>query len=165
MQNLLRRALAREELSLQYQPKVSIATGEIVGMEALIRWSSRELGSILPEKFIPLAEEAGLVVPIGEWMLRAACAQNKAWQRKGLPRLTMSVNLSPRQFRQSNLSEVIASALCDTALDPALLELEITENTVMHHADKAAAMLADIHNLGYRSPWTTSARVTRASRT
>ena len=148
MENLLRRALERQEFVLHYQPKVSVKSGRITGVEALIRWNSKELGLVSPAQFIPLAEKTGLIVPIGEWVLKTACAQNKAWQDQGFPPLLMSVNLSPRQFRQKNLVETIAGALRDTGLDPRLLELEITESMIMLHADKAIAILQELHQLG-----------------
>src|SRR5690606_34645762 len=97
MRNLLRHAIEKDELTLHYQPKVSVRTGKIIGAEALLRWNSRELGSISPAQFIPLAEESGLIVPIGEWVLRNACLQAMQWQRLGFP-IVIAVNLSPRQF-------------------------------------------------------------------
>ncbi len=148
MENLLRRALERYEFVLHYQPKVSVKSGRITGVEALIRWNSKELGFVSPSKFIPLAEKIGLIVPIGEWVLRTACVQAKAWQDQGFPPLPVSVNLSPRQFRQKNLVETIAGWLRDTGLDPRFLELEITESMIMLHADKAIAILLELHQLG-----------------
>jgi diguanylate cyclase (GGDEF)-like protein len=145
---LLRRAIERREFILHYQPKVALATGLIVGVEALIRWRSDELGLVPPANFIPLAEETGLIVPISEWVLETACAQTKAWQDAGHPPLLMSVNLSPRQFRQKNLVETIAGALTKTGLDARYLELEITEGTVMHHAEKAIEILNQLNRLG-----------------
>jgi diguanylate cyclase (GGDEF)-like protein/PAS domain S-box-containing protein len=148
MENLLRRALERQEFVLHYQPRVAVKSGRITGVEALIRWNSKELGLVLPVQFIPLAEKTGLIVPIGEWVLRTACAQNRAWQQRGLPPLLMSVNLSPRQFRQKTLVETIARGLRDTGLDPRWLELEITEGMIMPHADKAIVILQKLHQLG-----------------
>jgi diguanylate cyclase (GGDEF)-like protein/PAS domain S-box-containing protein len=148
MEVLLRRALKRQEFVLHYQPKVDIASGRVVGVEALIRWNSRDLGFVPPGRFIPLAEESGLIVPISEWVLKVACAQNKAWQNQGFPPLLMSVNLSPRQFRQKDLVETIAGILQETGLEPRFLELEITEGTIMHQADKAVALLEQLHRLG-----------------
>ena len=150
MEVLLRRALERQELLLHYQPKVAIASGQMVGMEALIRWNSKELGFVSPAKFIPLAEKIGLIVPIGEWVLRVACAQNKAWQDRGLPALRMSVNLSARQFQQKNLVEMIVGVLEASGLEPRYLELEITESMIMHRPEKAIAILQQIHDLGVR---------------
>jgi diguanylate cyclase (GGDEF)-like protein len=148
MDRLLRRALERREFVLHYQPKVSVSTGSIVGVEALIRWRSEELGMVSPADFIPLAEETGLIVPISAWVLHTACTQVKAWQDAGLPPLLMSVNLSPRQFRQKDLVETIAAALRETGLEARYLDLEITEGTVMHHADKAIAILNELNALG-----------------
>ncbi|MDB5862200.1 MAG: hypothetical protein JWO70_6 [Betaproteobacteria bacterium] len=148
MDRLLRRALERREFVLHYQPKVALSSDTIVGAEALIRWQSKELGLVGPADFIPLAEETGLIVPISEWVVLTACTQAKAWQDAGLQPLLMSVNLSPRQFRQANLVETIAAALDATGLEPRFLELEITEGTVMHHADKAITILNELHQLG-----------------
>lgn len=147
MENLLRHALERQEFTLHYQPKVGVKSGLITGVEALIRWNSMELGQVSPGKFIPLAEKTGLIVPIGEWVLKTACAQSRAWQDQGLPPLRISVNLSPRQFRQKDLVEMVAGVLRDTGLEPRLLELEITESMIMLHADKAIAILQDLHQL------------------
>jgi diguanylate cyclase len=117
LENNLRRALEREEFKVYYQPKVDVKTGKIVGMEALVRWQHPELGLVPPTDFIPLAEETGLIVPIGEWVLRAACEQSKAWQGEGFGQLCLSVNLSPRQFQQPNLLETINSIIRDTKID------------------------------------------------
>ena len=148
MEYLLRRALERQEFVLHYQPKVAVKSGRITGVEALIRWNSKELGPVPPAKFIPLAEKTGLIVPIGEWVLKTACAQNKAWQEQGYPPLLMSVNLSPRQFRQKNLLETINGALRDTGLNPGFLELEITESMIMLRPEQAIAILQQVHQLG-----------------
>ena len=148
MENLLRRALERQEFLLHYQPKVAVKSGRITGVEALIRWNSKELGPVSPAKFIPLAEKTGLIVPIGEWVLKTACAQNKAWQEQGYPPLLMSVNLSPRQFRQKNLLEMVAAGLRDAGLNPRFLELEITEGMIMVRPEKAIAILQEVHQLG-----------------
>ena len=148
MEALLRRALERQEFLLHYQPKVTVHGGRIVGMEALIRWNSKELGVVSPAKFIPLAEKTGLIVPIGEWVLKVACAQNKAWQARGLPALLMSVNLSARQFQQKNLVEMIVGAIEATGLGARFLELEITESMIMHRPEKAIAVLQQLHDIG-----------------
>jgi EAL domain-containing protein (putative c-di-GMP-specific phosphodiesterase class I) len=150
MEILLRRAVARQEFVLHYQPIVAIKESRVVGVETLIRWNSPELGFVSPGQFIPLAEETGLIVPIGEWVLTTACLQAKAWQNQGIQPLTMSVNLSPRQFRQKNLVEMIAGVLEKTGLDASLLELEITEGMIMHRADQAVAVLERLHKLGVR---------------
>jgi diguanylate cyclase (GGDEF)-like protein/PAS domain S-box-containing protein len=146
----LRGALERNEFSLHYQPKVNLKTGAITGSEALLRWHSAELGSVSPVQFIPLAEETGLIVPIGKWVLNTACAQNVAWQRQGFPAMQVAVNLSPRQFTDENLLGDIADALKDSGMAPDLLELEITEGMVMHNADRAIKLLRAIKQLGVR---------------
>ena len=148
MENHLRRALERDELSLYYQPKVNLSTGRITGMEALLRWHNPEMGMISPASFIPLAEETGLIVPIGEWVLRTACSQNKAWQDAGLPPLTVAVNLSPRQFRQENLLGIIRQVLLEAGLDPQYLELEITESMVMQEVDRVMTILQALKGMG-----------------
>jgi diguanylate cyclase (GGDEF)-like protein/PAS domain S-box-containing protein len=148
MEGLLRRALERDEFVVHYQPKVDVQSGRITGMEALIRWNSKELGLVSPGQFIPIAEKSGLIVPIGEWILKAACVQNKACQDRGFPSLLVSVNLSPRQFREKNLVEMIAGVLADTGLEPRFLDLEITEGMVMHDAEAVIALLGRLHQLG-----------------
>jgi diguanylate cyclase (GGDEF)-like protein len=144
----LRRALERDELTLHYQPKVNIASGLVSGMEALLRWQHPELGSVPPARFIPIAEETGLIVPIGAWVLKTACAQNRAWQRSGVRRFAVAVNLSPRQFAADNLLEDIRSALAESGLAPQDLELEITESMVMDDPDKAIDVLRQVKALG-----------------
>ncbi|HBA86765.1 MAG TPA: hypothetical protein DCZ75_01920 [Geobacter sp.] len=144
----LRRALERDELSVHYQPKVSMSSGMVTGLEALVRWQSPELGSIPPDSFIPLAEETGLILSIGAWVLKTACAQNKAWQEAGLPLLTVAVNLSPRQFRQQNIASLVADCLNQTGLDPRFLELEITESMVMQEVTRVASVLAELKQMG-----------------
>ena len=148
LEHQLRRALQREEFLVYYQPKVNLRTGGITGMEALVRWQSPEMGMLTPDTFIPLAEEIGLIMPLGAWVLRSACAQNKAWQDAGLPPLTVSVNLSPRQFRQQDIASLIEEALTETGLDPRFLELEITESMVMHDADRVTTVLGYLKRLG-----------------
>lgn len=127
MENSLRRALEREEFVVYYQPQVSLTTGQIVGIEALVRWQHPDLGLVAPMKFIPLAEETELIVPLGPWVLRTAYAQNKAWQEAGFPPLRLAVNLSARLFKQPNLEETVAQILRETRLDPNYLELELTD--------------------------------------
>jgi len=136
LENDLRRALEREEFVLYYQPQVDISSGRILAVEALIRWQHPELGFVSPADFIPLAENNGLIVPIGEWSLRTACAQAQCWHEEGLA-LRMSVNLSARQFEQPDLLEMIARVLKETRLHPDQLELEITEGSVMKNAENA----------------------------
>jgi len=143
----LRRALDRDEFKLYYQPKISLANGRIIGAEALIRWITPDQGMVPPDRFIPFAEEAGLIVPIGEWVLRTACAQNKAWQDAGLAPIPEAVNLSPRQLDQ-NLPEFVRQVLAESCLAAAWLELEITENVVMKDAEKTVATLNALKRLG-----------------
>ncbi|WDZ95118.1 EAL domain-containing protein [Herbaspirillum sp. WKF16] len=143
----LRRALDQQEFKLYYQPKLSLKDGRIIGAEALIRWDSPEQGMVPPDRFIPFAEEAGLIVPIGEWVLRTACRQNKAWQDAGLPPIPVAVNLSPRQMNQA-LPEFVAGVLAQSGLSAAWLELEITENVVMKDAEKTVATLHTLKRLG-----------------
>jgi diguanylate cyclase (GGDEF)-like protein len=148
IERLLRRAIERREFILHYQPKVALATDRIVGVEALIRWQSEELGMVSPGEFIPLAEETGLIVPISHWVLETACAQTKAWQDAGYEPLLMSVNISPRHFREKDLVGTIAAALEHSGLEARYLELEITEGTVMHHAERAIEILNELNALG-----------------
>jgi len=143
----LQQAIEREEFVLHYEPKYELATGRIVGVEALVRWQTPE-GLVPPGKFIPLAEETGLIVAIGEWVLKAACAQNREWQRQGLPALPMSVNLSARQLARGDIAGFVATTLEQTGLAPACLELEVTESAVMQDPQKAALMLGRLRELG-----------------
>jgi diguanylate cyclase (GGDEF)-like protein/PAS domain S-box-containing protein len=146
----LRRALERNELSLEYQAKLDFKTGLITGVEALLRWENSCLGSITPTQFIPVAEETGLIVPIGRWVMKTACAQNVAWQREGLPPICMAVNLSLRQLMDENLLKDIKAALDESGMAPNLWELEITESMVMHNPDRLIELLTDIKKLGVR---------------
>ena len=146
----LKHALAREELKLHYQPKLEIRSGRLMGWEALLRWQSPELGAVSPEEFIPVAEQSGLILPIGDWVLREACRQMRAWQDMGLVAGSMAVNLSTRQFRQKDLAEEISAALRDAGLAPGDLELEITESSIMDNLASAAAVLAELEQLGIR---------------
>lgn len=148
METGLRHALARDEFLLHYQPRVNTATGRIVGVEALIRWRHPEKGLILPDAFIPLAEETGLIVPIGEWVLRSACAQASAWRQAGFAQLTISVNISCRQFIQDNLTASIRCILRESALEPSCLELEITESLIMINPEKAVRLLNELKEMG-----------------
>lgn len=150
MENNLRYALERNELTLHYQAKRELTSGEITGVEALLRWDNDELGSVSPVQFIPVAEETGMIVSIGKWVLRTACEQNMAWQRQGLPPVRMAVNLSVRQFADDKLVDDIAGILRDTGMAPELLELEITEGMVVHHPEHALKLLRAIKALGVR---------------
>jgi diguanylate cyclase (GGDEF)-like protein len=146
----IRLALERKEFSLQYQARLDFKTGMITGVEALLRWKNPSLGSITPMQFIPVAEETGLIVPIGRWVMKTACAQNVAWQRQGLPTVRMAVNLSLRQLMDYNLLEDIKTALDESGMAPNLLELEITENMTMHNPTRLIAVLTNIKKLGVR---------------
>ncbi len=144
----LRKALELNELEVFYQPKVDLHTKEIVGMEALVRWNSKALGLTSPVNFISLAEETGLIVPIGEWVLKTACAQAVAWQKAGYGKLVMAVNLSARQFGQKNLLKSITNILEETGMDAQQLELELTESMIMNDAEEAEKILHSIKSLG-----------------
>ena len=144
----LRNALERGEFSLHYQPQVRLGDGAIVGVEALLRWTDSALGPVSPGEFIPVAEEMGLIVPVGDWVLREACRQCKAWLDAGLAPLRVSVNLSPRQFRQKTMAHGIAAILQETGLPATCLEVEITEGIVMKQADRAIRTLNELNRLG-----------------
>jgi EAL domain-containing protein (putative c-di-GMP-specific phosphodiesterase class I) len=148
LESALRRALERGEFALHYQPKVDSATGRMTGVEALLRWTHPDLGLLPPQQFIPLAEETGLIVPIGRWVLREACAQNMTWQRNGLLPITMAVNLSPRQFSEESLLQDIDDALAASGMPPELLQLEVTESMVMRNVSRAVKMLDAIKGRG-----------------
>ncbi len=146
IKNSLSRALERDEFLIYYQPQVNAQTGRIVGLEALLRWNHSKLGMIPPSSFIPIAEDTGLIVPIGDWILRNVCAQSKAWQRVGLPPIRIAVNLSARQFLQRNLTERIKEILDESELDAKYLELEITENIAMN--DDKLPTLQELSHMG-----------------
>lgn len=146
----LRYALEREEFKVYYQPQINIHTNEITGMEALLRWQHPEMGVVAPSVFIPLAEESGLIIPIGEWVLKTACRQNKAWQDAGLRPLTIAVNLSPKQFRQPKLVEIVDKVLAETGLEPKFLELEITESTAIEDIDFTKKVLQALETMGVK---------------
>ncbi len=146
----LRKAMERSELKLHYQPRVEAKTGLVRGGEALLRWVTSGMGAVPPSKFIPLAEETGLIIPIGEWALREACQQIQAWQAAGLLPTTISVNLSPRQFRHERLAFLIGRILDETGLSPDLLELELTESAIMENVSTATKTLQELKGLGLR---------------
>ncbi len=144
----LRQAIEREDLELYYQPKIHMNTGRTVGMEALLRWRHPERGMIPPNMFIPLAEETGLIRPLGDWVLRTACLQNKAWQDLGLPRERIAVNVSSRQFKDRDFVSSVNQILAKTNLDPSCLELEITEGTLMHDTEANQQALTELNAMG-----------------
>jgi diguanylate cyclase (GGDEF)-like protein/PAS domain S-box-containing protein len=148
LENSLRLALGREELFLVYQPQMDIATGRITGLEALLRWQHPELGLVPPDKFIRIAENSGLIMPIGEWVLRTACRQARKWQDEGLPAVPVAVNVSAVQFRQEDFCEVIRRVLHETGLAPQYLELELTESLLLSNADVTLSVLQELNAMG-----------------
>jgi diguanylate cyclase (GGDEF)-like protein/PAS domain S-box-containing protein len=150
LENYLRRALEYNEFVVYYQPKVNAATEEIIGMEALIRWKHPNWGLVPPMKFIPIAEETGLIVPIGEWVLSTACAHNKALQNAGLPPLTVAVNLSSRQFELQDLTKIVSKVLQETGLEAEYLELEITESIAMQNVEHTLKTISQLRAMGVK---------------
>jgi EAL domain-containing protein (putative c-di-GMP-specific phosphodiesterase class I) len=150
LETQLRKALERGELVVHYQPQVRLDTGEVVGVEALVRWFHGELGLISPAEFIPLAEETGLILELGRWVLGTACAQVRRWQGQGFSELRLGVNLSGRQFQEADLVHGIAQALERTGLDPRDLDLELTESSIMRDPEQAVAKLQALSRLGIR---------------
>jgi EAL domain-containing protein (putative c-di-GMP-specific phosphodiesterase class I) len=148
LETSLRYALERNEFLLHFQPVVSLGSGEIVGMEALIRWRHASLGMIPPSQFIPLAEETGVIVPISAWVLRTACQQNMQWQKEGLKSIRMAVNLSARQFYERGFLKEVTSILRETGLAPQYLEFELTEGIIMENAEATIVTLDEFHQLG-----------------
>jgi len=146
----LRRALERREFEVHFQPRLSLTTGALLGAEALARWRHPTEGLIMPDRFIPLAEETGLILPLGEWALREACSALRSWHDAGLPALSVSVNVSARQFRDARLAERVEAALADTGADPCHLELEITESELLDYGANAEATLARLRTLGLK---------------
>ncbi|HMG21321.1 MAG TPA: EAL domain-containing protein, partial [Kofleriaceae bacterium] len=144
----LRRALQRQEFALHYQPKINFRSGAITGAEALIRWTHPTRGPISPAQFIPVAEDSGLILPIGNWVLRQACKQARTWLDAGLPVTTMAVNVSALEFRNDSFLDGLFSILTETGLDPELLELEVTESVLMKHAESASAILQTLRKRG-----------------
>jgi EAL domain-containing protein (putative c-di-GMP-specific phosphodiesterase class I) len=150
LESSLRHALERNEFRLYYQAKRDMANVQISGMEALLRWQHPDLGMVTPMQFIPVAEETGLIVPIGKWVLHTACLQNVAWQKQGLPRLKMAVNLTSRQFGDEHLLRDIASILKSSGMEACLLELEIHESLLMHDIEKTLRILTDLKAMGVK---------------
>jgi EAL domain-containing protein (putative c-di-GMP-specific phosphodiesterase class I) len=148
LEGYLRKALEKNELSLFYQPKISLETGKIVGAEALIRWYHPELGMISPSEFISIAEKTGLVIAIGNWIIKNACKQAKVWHEMGFKEFVVAVNLSAYQFRQGDISHVIAETLWETGLAPSALDLEITESVIMENPEKSVLMLHVLRSMG-----------------
>lgn len=148
LENALRRALKLDEFVLNYQPQVAIASGELIGMEALLRWNGAELGPVAPATFIPLAEETGLIIPIGEWVLHEACRQNAQWQRQGLRAVPIAVNMSALQFQQSNFPDLVRAALQGSGLAARWLQLELTESVIMQDAEHALTSLQRLKEIG-----------------
>jgi len=144
----LRKAVNRGELILYYQPKVEIETGKLVGAEALVRWRHPEYGMVPPARFIPIAEDTGLILPIGSTVLQQACQQLKSWLDQGLTPVPVAVNLSAHQFRQNDMVQAITSVIADSNLPPGLIELELTESSVMRNADSAVMLLNELHGMG-----------------
>jgi EAL domain-containing protein (putative c-di-GMP-specific phosphodiesterase class I) len=150
LETQLRGALETQELSLHYQAKLNLSDHTICGVEALLRWNNAQLGAVPPSRFIPIAEETGLILPIGRWVLRTACEQAMTWQRSGLPPVRVAVNLSPRQLSDPELLPALAGVLRDTSLEPDLLELEVTESSMMHDPEQAVQVLTALKSMGVR---------------
>jgi diguanylate cyclase (GGDEF)-like protein/PAS domain S-box-containing protein len=148
LESSLRQALDKKELFLMYQPQMNIATGKIIGLEALLRWQQPKLGLVPPDKFIRIAENSGLIVPIGEWVLKTACSQARKWQDEGLPALSVAVNVSAIQFRQEDFCELIKRVLHETGLAPQYLELELTESLLLSNADVTLSVIQDLKAMG-----------------
>ena len=148
LETSLRYALERDEFLLMYQPQINLKDGSLIGVEALIRWRHPESGLVSPAQFIPIAEETGLIGPIGEWVLRTACAQNKAWQNTGLPPVYVTVNVSARQLKQQNLVHLVTRTLKETGLAPEYLGLELTESMLIENVERTVAVLNELHALG-----------------
>jgi diguanylate cyclase (GGDEF)-like protein/PAS domain S-box-containing protein len=148
LEHSLRSAMGKEELFLVYQPQMEIATGRIVGLEALLRWRHPSLGLVPPDRFIPIAENSGLIVPLGEWVLRTACRQAREWQSAGLPSVSVAVNVSAVQFRQENFCDLVKHALSDSGLNPQCLELELTESLLLANAEAMVSVVSELRALG-----------------
>jgi EAL domain-containing protein (putative c-di-GMP-specific phosphodiesterase class I) len=150
LENGLRLALDKKELFLLYQPQMEIASGRITGLEALLRWQHPELGLVPPDRFIRIAENSGLIVPIGEWVLRTACAQSRKWQEEGLLGVPVAVNVSAVQFRQEGFCEFVRTVLSEARLSPENLELELTESLLLSDADLMMSVFQELKAMGLR---------------
>jgi diguanylate cyclase (GGDEF)-like protein/PAS domain S-box-containing protein len=150
LESSLRHAIERHEFRLHYQPQIDTASGAIIGVEALLRWQHPDFGLVAPAEFIPLLEETGLIVPVGEWVFHTACEQLRAWRAAGWPTLRLAVNLSPRQFQASGLARMVERGLATAGCDPGLIELEITENVILRHTAATLETLEALHALGVR---------------
>ncbi|WP_236019041.1 putative bifunctional diguanylate cyclase/phosphodiesterase [Geomonas propionica] len=150
LESQLHKALKDEEFEVYYQPQVSCRTGEVVGIEALVRWNSKELGVVEPGRFLPLAEEIGLVIQIDQWVMREACRQHKLWIDQGLPPVTIAVNISGQQFLKNELLDTVTAVLESSGLDPGLLELELTEGVLMAHTERTVKTLQALKGMGVR---------------
>lgn len=150
LENRLRRAIERSELVLHYQPEVHLLSGNIVAVEALVRWQHPDMGLLMPDRFIPIAVESGLIVPLGEWVLKKACAQLKVWHESGQPKLRVAVNVSAHQVKQDNFVGLVSRILRDVGLEAKHLELEITEGVLMDDTSHTLSTLQELHNLGVR---------------
>lgn len=150
IRSALRRAIENREFALHFQPQIDLASGRVSGVEALLRWNRDGSGLVPPARFIPAAEESGLIVPIGDWVLREACAQAMRWQRSGLPELSVAVNLSAVQFRRGDLERSISEALACSGLDPSLLELELTESLLIEDAEGVLETVRRLKAIGVR---------------
>jgi EAL domain-containing protein (putative c-di-GMP-specific phosphodiesterase class I) len=148
MENALRKALGSNEFEMYYQPKIDLASNRAIGMEALIRWNHPEIGLVSPADFIPLAEETGLIVPLGEWVLHTVCSQMRCWFDAGLDPLRIAVNLSACQFRQTTLWKMVMRTLQETGIAPELLEIELTESVIMDNIQTSSTVLRDFKKMG-----------------
>jgi EAL domain-containing protein (putative c-di-GMP-specific phosphodiesterase class I) len=148
--NALRHALELDQLRLHFQPQIQARTGNVIGAEVLLRWHHSELGHVSPAEFIPVAEDSGLILPIGEWVLRQTALQARAWMDQGFPPLIMAVNLSAVQFRYQHLPQLISQILEEVGLPPEYLELELTEGVAMHNPQDGIAMMNALHERGVR---------------
>ncbi|MEL7597985.1 MAG: EAL domain-containing protein, partial [Clostridiaceae bacterium] len=151
VEKALREAVKNNEFELYYQPQVEVSTGRIVSLEALMRWKNPELGFVSPVEFIPIAEETGLIVDIGEWVIRAACKQNKEWKNKGYCYDTIAVNVSSLQLRQRGFVELVKNILKEIGLKPEFLELEITESVLMESLEKSVEILNELRKIGVKT--------------